>query len=226
MALSAGFVSLDTTPTVFPHFVSAARAETVREILFDIPPQRLETALDVFGAVSRTQVLYETALAAGHWSNGVKGAYPPDTALRLLLAGTGLDYDYTTERAITLVPSRAPDPSAHAGADIRRHIARFDHFLGGVQAGIMTALCRNSEARPGDFKVTMRFWINGAGAIVSPSLLTTTGKPSRDRAITNVLTRLAFSELPPADMPQPITMVLTGTGASGDRDGCADAEKG
>jgi hypothetical protein len=224
MTLSAGLISLHAIRNGLPSVVSTAKAEISREVAFDIPPQLLETALDTFGAATRTQVLYETALAKGHWSNGVKGVYSPDAALRLLLVGTGFDFDYTTERAITLVPSRTSNSAARPDADIRRHIARFDHFLGGVQAGIMTALCRDNEARPGDFKVEMRFWINPAGAITSPVLLTTTGRPSRDRAITSVLTRIAFSELPPAGLPQPITMVLT-KGAMGDRGGCANSER-
>jgi hypothetical protein len=205
---------------------SAARAEPPPGISFDIPSQPLEAALDVYGAVTRTQVFYETALAAGRQSNQVKGVYTPYAALRLLLGGTGLDFDYTTERTVALTPARRPASNARSQVEGHPDIGKFDHFLGGVQAGVMAALCGHPEARPGDFKVAVRFWITGSGAIANPALLASTGKPSRDLAITNILARLAFSEPPPAQMPQPITMVLTTAASPRDRDSCADAERG
>ncbi len=206
-------------------FTSSARAETARGISFDIPSQSLEAALDAYGASSRTQVLYEAALAAGRRSSGIRGLYTPDAALRLLLSGTGLDFDYTAERAITLVPAKAPDPRVRAEAERHRYIARFDHFLGGVQAGIIAALCRYPETRPDDFEVAMRFWVTGAGAIANPMLLASTGKPARDRVIASILSRLSFSEPPPSEMPQPITMMLTNKTSSRDGDICAEAGK-
>lgn len=192
---------------------------------FDIPSQSLEKALDIFGAASRTQVFYEAVLAAGRRSNEVKGTYAPDAALKLLLAGTGLAFDYTTERTIALVPARTSGPVL-AEADGHPDLVKFDHFLGGVQAGVMAALCRHADARPGDFKVAVRFWITRSGAITNPVLLASTGKNSRDLAIAGILARLSFNEPPPAQMPQPITMVLTAAVGPRDRDSCADPEKG
>ena len=228
MVLTAGIAVRDGTAGLHGllRLTSSARAETARGISFDIPSQPLVAALDAYGASSRTQVLYEAALAAGRRSSTIKGLYTPDAALRQLLAGTGLDFDYTAEHAITLVPAKAPDPRARAEAERHQYIARFDHFLGGVQAGIIAALCRYPEARPGDFEVAMRFWVTGAGAIANPVLLASTGTPTRDRAIASILSRLSFSEPPPPEMPQPITMMLTNKASSRDRDICADAGKG
>ncbi len=205
--------------------VSFARAEMTQKISFDIPAQSLESALDAYSAISRVQVLYEAALAVGRHSDGVRGVLVPDVALKLLLAGTGLDFDYTTERAITLVPVKQPNIRAGAEAERLRHIAQFDRFLGGLQAGILSTLCRHPEARPGGFEVAMRFWVTGSGAIVSPLLLASTGKPMRDRAILGVLSRLSFNEPPPPEMPQPITMMLTGKASLRDGDACAEAAK-
>lgn len=205
--------------------VSFARAEMTQKIAFEIPPQSLEASLDAYSAVSRTQVLYESALAAGRRSDGVRGLYVPDEALRLLLAGTGLTFDYTAERAITLVPVKVPNARAGAEAERLRHIARFDRFLGGIQAGILSTLCRYPETRPGDFEVAMRFWVTGSGAIASPLLLASTGKPMRDRAIVGVLSRLSFNEPPPPEMPQPVTMMLRPKPSQRDGDVCAAAAK-
>lgn len=205
--------------------VSLARAEMTHKISFDIPAQSLEAALDAYSAISRTQVLYEAALAAGRRSDGVRGVLAPDVALKLLLSGTGLDFDYTTERAITLVPVKQPSTRAGTEAQRLRHIAQFDRFLGGLQAGILSTLCKHPEARPGGFEVAMRFWVTGSGAIAGPLLLASTGKPTRDRAILGVLSRLSFNEPPPPEMPQPITMMLSRKASQHDGDACAEAAK-
>ncbi|MDB5607895.1 MAG: Secretin/TonB short N-terminal domain protein [Bradyrhizobium sp.] len=102
---------------------------------FNIPSQPLEVALDAYGAASRLQVLYETALTSGRRSTEVKGVYTQEAALRLLLSGTGLDFDYTEERAFTLVPA---GPRSRAG--LNRQIADFNQFLGSVQVGVMAAV--------------------------------------------------------------------------------------
>lgn len=203
-----------------------AAAETATMVLFDIPSQPLEAALEAYGARTRIQVLYETPLAANRRSASIKGWYVPATALQLLLHGTGLGFDYTAENAITLMPAKLSNLHAAAEARRRNYIVKFDRFLGGIQAGVMAALCRHPKARPGDFDVAMRFSVNGAGVVVNPALIASTGNAAQDRAILDVLSRLAFSEAPPADMPQPIAMKLTNPRSSGARDFCAEAAPG
>jgi hypothetical protein len=184
---------------------------------FNIPSQPLEAALDAYGAASRWQVLYETALTSGRRSTEVKGVYTQEAALRLLLSGTGLDFAYTEERSFTLAPAR---PQAQARQTAR--ITEFSRFLGGVQTAVMAALCRRPETRPGTFRLAMQFWIGGSGAIENPGLLNSTGMAERDAAIADALTRVAFGEAPPAGMPQPVTMVLRAGPPSG-KDECAGA---
>ena len=179
--------------------ISTARADT--EILYEIPAQSLETALEAFGAKSRFQVLYETALTSGRRSSEVKGWFTREDALRLLLKGTGLTFTYTDELAFTLQPERSQSRES-------RSIADFNQFLGTVQAKVMTALCRSAETRPGPFRLAMQFWINGSGKIENPILLSSTGTPRRDVAIIDVMNQVAFLQSPPANMPQPVTMVL------------------
>ena len=70
----------------------------------------------------------------------------------------------------------------------------------------------------------MQFWIGSSGRLENPSLLNTTGVASRDAAITDVLVRLAFGQTPPADMPQPITLVLRAGPADGD-DECGGVKR-
>ncbi|MCA6119333.1 energy transducer TonB [Bradyrhizobium sp. WSM 1738] len=184
------------------------------ELSFDIPAQSLETALEAFGERSRLQILYETALTAGRRSSEVKGAFTRSAALRQLLSGTGLEFAYTGEQAFTLMPIRAalrPNPK----------IADYNRFLGGVQAGVLAALCRNPETRPGAYRLAMQFWIGEAGRIEGPRLLSSTGLNRRDAAVTETLKRVTFGQPPPPDMPQPITMVLSAHSTDA-RDECGD----
>lgn len=182
---------------------------------FDIPAEPLETALDAFGAISRMHVLYETGLTAGLRSAGIKGSFTADEALRRLLSGTPLAVRYTGPRSYTLVampPDDAPAKpveTAAAGAPPSRPQRRdFRHFLGGVQAGITDRLCGDPLTRPGHYRVALQFWISASGSLEWPTLLGSSGDRARDAAIAAGLKGLAFSETPPADMPQPVTMIV------------------
>jgi TonB family protein len=199
-----------------PARAGQAQEPADNQLSFDIPAQALESALEAFGEQSRLQVLYETALTAGRRSSEVKGVFARSAALRQLLSGTGLEFTYTAERAFTLMPIRtAGGPS--------RIIANYNRFLGGVQAEVLAALCRNPETRPGAFRLAMQFWIDHSGRIENARLLNSTGANRRDAAVTETLRRLAFGQSPPSDMPQPITMVLSAGPADG-RDECGSVQ--
>ena len=181
------------------------------ELKFDIPSQSLESAIEAYGATSHLQLLYESSLTAGRYSAEVRGLYTPEAALRRLLSGTGLNFDYTEERSLTLLQAQ---PGTEAVRP--REVANFEEFLGSVQASVLAALCRRPETRPGAFRVAMQFNVGGAGELENLNLLSTTGQVSRDTAITGALMRLGFGEAPPPEMPQPITMVLLGAPSKGD----------
>ena len=169
------------------------------ELGFDIPALPLESALAAFGAKSGFQVLYETALAAGRRSHEVKGTYTPDTALRQLLSGTGLSFDYIEDHAFTLIDT--PVQPTRSASDFRE-------YLGTVQTGLMAALCQRTETQPGAYNIAMQFSIGRTGSIENPHLLNSTRAQSRDDAVMAALSHLTVGRAPPADMPQPVTMVL------------------
>jgi hypothetical protein len=174
---------------------------------FNIPAQPLDQALEAFGATTRLQVLYETSLTAGRLSTEVRGPYPQDAALRLLLVGTGLDFNFTEDRAFTLVPAEASAP-----------VARYSEFLGGVQSAVLGALCRRVETRPDASRLAFQFFVGGSGEITNLRLLGSPGVASRDAAIRDALQGTTLKP-PPIGMPQPITMVLR-AGAAGDGEEC------
>jgi hypothetical protein len=177
----------------------AGSADPDPEIAFDIPSLSLESALAAFGAKSGYQVLYETALTVGRRSHEVKGVYTPDTALRQLLSGTGLGFDYIEDHAFTLL---------EAPLEPARNVMDFREYLGVVQSGLMAALCQRPETQPGVYNVAMQFSIGRSGRIENPHLLGSTGAETRDSAIMAALSRLTVSRDPPTGMPQPVTMVL------------------
>ncbi|MEI9899796.1 MAG: STN domain-containing protein [Hyphomicrobium sp.] len=135
---------------------------------FDIPAQPLETALGAFGAASRLQVLYETSMTEGRRSTEVRSLPSHETALRRLLADTGLDFTYTEERAFTLI---------YARQFLTRPISDFYPYLGDVQSRIVALLCRYDETRPGAFRIAMQFRIKPRWTHRNP------GSPRFDRHI-------------------------------------------
>lgn len=191
---------------------------------FEIAPQPLEAALDAFSSISNVQVLYETSLTAERRSAELKGVFTPQAALDAMLAGTGLIAWHTTEDSYSLV--RQQDGAL--GSDISGRpppeIARYGRFLGAVQAALLETLCRRSETRPGRYKIALKFTVGSSGAVLQTSLLSSTGDRERDARIVGALEHLAVGEAPPAQLPQPITMVIaprspdeTGDCASADR---------
>lgn len=184
------------------------------ELLFDIPPQSLETALEAFGNHSRLQLLYETSMTNGRRSNGVKGKFTRGAALQHLLADTGFNSHYTSDGAFTIVPVRM-------AIALPPDVAGYGQFLGDVQASLLSGLCRHPETRPGAFRLALQFWIGNSGQIEEPRVLGSTGVGRRDEAIAEALRRISLAQSPPPNMPQPVTMVLW-PGPEDARDECGE----
>lgn len=83
----------------------AAPVQQVPAIDFSIGAQPLGAALNAFAEAAGWQVSFPTELAADAHSSGVNGIHTPEAALRVLLAGTGLEYRITGEHAVTLTRS-------------------------------------------------------------------------------------------------------------------------
>lgn len=90
-------------------------AQAGRSGTFDIPAQPLAQALTAFGRQSGMQIAVDTASVAGKTSAGVNGTMTADQALRQLLAGSGLTYQFTSGNAVT-VTGAAPAPAAGSTA--------------------------------------------------------------------------------------------------------------
>lgn len=85
---------------------------------FDIPAQPLPTALNAFGRQSGLQVSLAAAAARGLTSRAVKGNYTSSQALSLLLAGSGIPFQITTD-GTALIGSTAPiEPAVSADGSL------------------------------------------------------------------------------------------------------------
>jgi iron complex outermembrane receptor protein len=77
-------------------------AQASRTVAFDIPAQPLAQALTAFGRQSGLQVAFDPAAAAGKTSVALSGLMATEQALRVLLGGTGLSYQFTSAGAVTI----------------------------------------------------------------------------------------------------------------------------
>lgn len=77
---------------LFLFILLALRAPATESALkfFDLPADEAEKALRLFSAQSGRQVGFPTAITRGVVSRPVRGEFPPEKALALLLADTGL----------------------------------------------------------------------------------------------------------------------------------------
>jgi len=99
LALSTPALAQDrTSPTqALPQEAQAGRA-----VAFDIPAQSLAQALTAFGRQSGLQVAFDPTAAAGKTSIALSGTMATEQALRTLLGGTGLSYQFTSSGAVTI----------------------------------------------------------------------------------------------------------------------------
>lgn len=98
-AVLLGCASLLAGVTQAADSVSSAQQQPLS---FNIPAQPLDDALAAYGIASGVQVLYGAPLTQGLQSTAVNGSYSPEQALARLLSGTGLAYQFTAARSVTL----------------------------------------------------------------------------------------------------------------------------
>ncbi len=170
-------------------------------VAFDIPAQPLSDALYAYSSVTGIEVLVPGNMLSRLRSAPVAGALLPGEALRELLTGTGLTARDTGANAFTLVPD-----TSNAVAITR--IPRYPQYSAALQAAVTSALCRLQETRPGGYRVAARLWVAPSGRVTRVGFLGTTGDADRDAALASLLGRLVISEPPPADLPQPTTLVV------------------
>ena len=81
---------------------------------FDIPAQDLAAALDVFSEQSGMQIAYDQKLVVGRRSADVQGRMSTGEALRALLMGSGLQWEYVNDSTVVFVRPRVEHTRAGA----------------------------------------------------------------------------------------------------------------
>jgi len=179
--------------------VVASEAASGRSVArYDIPAQSLAPALESYARVSSREVLYDGRLAEGRRSSLVQGSYPADVALRILLAGSGLEASNKDDRFFMLSPQPAEAAPGQA--------ALYD-FYAKLQAALRSAWC-HQQSWPGARRVAARLWLDDAGRVLQVKLLAASiGGNDEARAVA-VLRRLQVGQ-PPPGFAQPVTIVIT-----------------
>jgi iron complex outermembrane receptor protein len=90
-----------------PQLVQADRTAS-----FDIPAQPLARALTLFGRQSGLQIAVDSAIVSDLSTAGVSGTTTVEDALRRLLAGTALTYQFTSTNAVTVEKALSGDGGA------------------------------------------------------------------------------------------------------------------
>ena len=187
----------------------APESSSHEPIQFDIPAEALPDALFAYTGTTGLGVLVEDGVADGRRSNPVRGRMSSVEALRILLDGTGLAFQYTSSNAFTLVPAAGMQATlAKVPADPSRNEGPDRAYFRSVQTAVKHALCSRAGTMPGDYRVAVQLWIDGAGDIRRAAFLGSTGERARDVAILETLAGLSVGEMPPAGLPQPVTLVI------------------
>jgi protein TonB len=80
-------------------------------------------------------------------------------------------------------------------------------YGGLIKTEILDCLQNDDRIRSGSYSVPVRVWVRPDGTIERVGVVQSTGDRARDRAIEMQISKCSrFSQAPPADMPQPITV--------------------
>ena len=175
-------------------------------VQFDIPAQPMEAALEAYGEASGISVLYNSRLTDGRMSQPVRGRYSVEVALAMLVAGSGLNVRRTAPGAFTL----APDPAAAIadGGKVDGVQGPYQRYYGLVQDQVRETFCHNRFLSQGRYRMVLRFWFASTGTIERARLVDSTGDAAVDAEVVASLEGASLGEVPPADMPQPLTMLV------------------
>jgi hypothetical protein len=175
-------------------------------VAFDIPAQPLASALQAFGAMTQIELFYESDLVMGRRSFPLRAEMRVESALGLLLKGTGLATASFSRDTITIVAVSKPD--AAELTQIKTRTVQFYPYLAVLQESLSSAFCKTPATPADPVEVLARLWIGPSGKVSRAELLSSTGSDARDRAYAVALGALAIAAPPPAAMPQPVTLMI------------------
>jgi outer membrane receptor protein involved in Fe transport len=99
---------------LFSAWTHGARANT--ELSIDIPAQPVADALAEFADQTGLQFVYESRIVSERGSRGARAGSTPEEALRSILDGTGLDFQYLNRRTVRVFETVSAAPTAPSNA--------------------------------------------------------------------------------------------------------------
>lgn len=187
---------------------TALRTRTYR---FEIPAQRLDIALARVSQVSGVQMLYDSALATGRRSAAISGTFTVQEALVRLLAGTGLRARFTSGGSIVITQAARPDmtldmldvqasPNVGNPPPDPRALA----YVELVQRDIINGLKADDSLSAGDYRISVRLWLDERGRVTRSEIISSSGDDRRDQNFSAALRTMRISQSPPEALPQPL----------------------
>lgn len=120
----------------------ASAAATERAQSFSIPPQPLGPALLDFGIQAGLVIAFPDSVIAGLRTQGVSGPMPVQEALRRLLAGTGLEFEFVDAKSVRVVRR-----ATQLAPGRREATASTATIAGGLDEIVVTAQKRAQDAQ-------------------------------------------------------------------------------
>jgi TonB family protein len=200
------------------------------QLRFDIPAQRLSSALKAFVLATHIEVLSDEPAGAELMSGGASGIYTPQGALQALIAGTGLTAQFTGSRTAILRPASSAPPgrpedspladgpvidldaiqiqgAAPIAAPSKGRL-NYRLYAYSVSQALGSAVRQDPRTSSGAYTARARVWLNEQGHVVQAVLSQSSGQPPLDAQIVRVLRQASVNPPPPEGMPQPVTIVI------------------
>lgn len=169
---------------------------------FNIPAQPLDAALKAYSIATRIEVFYNAALVDRRLSQDVAGSFTPSAALQKLLEKTGYMPQLTSDGSLTIVS----EPVARRpAAEIMAQRLRYEGYLAAVQAEVSAALCAAPAGVMVGEDVLLRIWLAANGRISRAEVF---DKPALQADRIAALVGRVNAGVPPANMPQPVTLAI------------------
>jgi protein TonB len=87
--------------------------------------------------------------------------------------------------------------------------SKYGWYASEVQTRIADALRNNPKTRGASMKIVVRIWPDSTGRVSKARIQGSTGDPSTDSALNDILTGMQLTDPPPSDMPLPIVMRIS-----------------
>lgn len=227
-AWAYGILLFTASPLAAGNAVAQDQPAASRQHDYQIPADRLDSALARFASVSKVDILYDEGLARGRRSTAVSGRYSPPQALAILLSGTGLSWRFTKARAVVIYAENADATGSSQAAEPypvlvldtlnvrvspvigRSSRAAFTAYGEWVLAQLYRRITpdRSQQRRP--FRGEIQFWIDEQGTVSRLEFIQRTGDSDADRLIETRIVGTRFDRLPPPGLPQPLRFMVEG----------------